>query len=129
MHMTSFPNSQWEVECFFLAVYPTCQPTPLCLSLAWLSRLRMCLIVLATYHILLLVQLSSFPHYFKFRGGQAFSQSCSLTKEPEDVTVGFIVGRGTVAVSLMSPLFHPLPPYLHGLHCFLLFTLSIQEPC
>ena len=27
------------------------------------------------------------------RGGESFSKSCSLTKEPEDVTVGFIVGQ------------------------------------
>ena len=27
-----------------------------------------------------------------FRGGEAFSETCSLTKEPEDVTVGLIVG-------------------------------------
>ena len=27
-----------------------------------------------------------------FRGGAAFSESCLFTREPEDVTIGFIVG-------------------------------------
>ena len=27
-----------------------------------------------------------------FRGGAAFSESCLLTREPDDVTIGFIVG-------------------------------------
>ena len=29
---------------------------------------------------------------FCYRGGDAFARSCSKTLEPEDVTMGFIVG-------------------------------------
>ena len=30
---------------------------------------------------------------FSFRGRESFRRMCSLTKEPEDVTVGFVVGK------------------------------------
>lgn len=109
----------------FLAVGPPCQPTPLCLSLTRPSAgneyncIRNLELVQLSLFLLLCVE---------FRGGQAFSKSCSLTKEPEDVTVGFIIGRRTVSVSLILPLFHRLPPpCLHDLYYLPLFLCLFRS--
>ena len=45
--------------------------------------------------------------YVAYRGSEAFGNSCTRTMEPEDVTVGIIIGTSSVCYTYIYHTSHP----------------------